>query len=53
MRKPDMLSKRPDHGNSLHDNNDVVLTKLVFLVVYAIEGLAFKEEECSLLKDIC
>jgi len=38
MRKPDIISKRPDYGNSLHDNKDVVLIKLEFLVVYVIEG---------------
>ena len=47
-----MLSQRSDYGNSSHDNKDVVLIKLEFLVVYVIEELVFKGEEHSLLIDI-
>ena len=47
MEKPDMLSWRLDHSNGLHNNKDVILIKLEFLIVHTIEGLTFKEEKSN------
>ena len=52
LRKLNILSQRPDYSNILHNNENMILIKLEYLVVCAIEGLAFKEEEYSLLIDI-
>jgi len=51
--KLDVLYQRPDHDNSLCDNKYVVLLKPEYLVVCVLEGLAFEEEKCSLLINIC
>jgi len=45
MGKLGMLSWRLDHSNGLHNNNNMILIKLEFLIVYTIEELTFKEEK--------
>jgi len=52
MGKLDILSQRLDYSNSLHDNKDMILFKLEYLVVHALKELAFEGEEYSLLIDI-
>ena len=47
-----MLSQRPDYSNGPHDNEDVILIKLKYLVVYIIKELIFEEEKYSFLMDI-
>ena len=49
----DKLFQRLNHSNGLCDNKNVILFKPEYLVVYIIEELVFKEEECSLLLNIC
>ena len=39
MGKPDVLSRRADYGNRASDNENVVLLRLEFLVVHALEGV--------------
>jgi len=53
MGKLNELSQRPDHGNGLHDDKNIVLLKPKYLVVQAIEKLAFKGEKHNLFIDIC
>jgi len=52
MGKPNALFERLDYEDCSHDNEDVVLIKLEFLVVQMMERLAFEEEEYSLLTNI-
>jgi len=52
MGKLDALFKRLDYEDCSHDNEDMVLIKLEFLVVQMIERLAFEEEKHSLLTNI-
>jgi len=52
MGKPDALFCWLDHRDKLYDNENVVLLKLVFLVAWVIEGMAFEDEEQGLLMDI-
>ena len=39
MDKPDMLSQRPDYGNRVLDNKNIVLLHLELLAVQVLEGL--------------
>ena len=41
------------HYNGLYHNDNVVLLKLEYLVVYILEELVFKREEHSFFVDIC
>ena len=53
MNKPDTLYRRLDYGNGLHDNENIVLLKPKYSVVYTLEELAFKGKKYSLLMNIC
>jgi len=53
MGKPDALSRRADHGNGTSDNEDVVLLRLEFLAVRAMEGVELTGVEQKILSDIC
>jgi len=50
--KPDILFQRPHYDNGSHENENVVLIKLEYLVVYVIEELVFKREKYSFLVNI-
>jgi len=52
MGKPDVLSRRADHGNRAFDNEDVVLLRPEFLVVRATEGVELTGVEQKILSDI-
>jgi len=39
MGKPDVLSRRANHGNRTLDNENIVLLRLEFLAVHALEGV--------------
>ena len=40
-----MLSQRSDYSNGSCNNEDIILIKLEFLIVYVIEGLCLKERK--------
>ena len=42
-----------DYDIDFQDNQDVVLFKLEFFIVWVLEGTIVKGEEKTLLKDIC
>ena len=46
------LSQRPNH-NTGSNNQDVVLIKLKFLMVYIIKNIVVEDEKKILLTDIC
>jgi len=52
MGKPDALSRRADHGNGASDNENVVLLRLEFLAVCALEGVELTGVEQKILSDI-
>jgi len=52
IKKLDILFQRPDYGDSLCNNENIILIKPEILVVYTIEGLSFKGKEHSFLTDI-
>jgi len=53
MGKPDALSRRANHGNRASDNENVVLLRLEFLAVCALEGVELIGIEQKILSDIC
>jgi len=53
MGKPDTLSRRADHGNGASDNENIVLLRLEFLAVRALEGVELTGVEQKILSDIC
>jgi len=53
MGKLDALSRRADHGNRASDNENIVLLRLEFLVVHALEGVELTDVEQKILSDIC
>jgi len=53
INKPDTLYKRLDYGNSLHDNENIVLLKPKYSAVHTLEELASKGEKYNLLMNIC
>jgi len=53
MGKPDVLSRRADHGNGASDNENIVLLQLEFLAVRALEGMELTGIEQKILSDIC
>jgi len=53
MGKPDALSRRADHGNGASDNENIVLLRLEFLAVRALEGVELTGIEQKILSDIC
>jgi len=52
MGKPDTLARRADHGNGASDNENIVLLRLEFLVVRALEGVELTGVEQKILSDI-
>jgi len=52
MGKPDALSRRADHGNGASNNKNVVLLRLEFLVVRALEGAELTGMEQKILSNI-
>jgi len=52
MGKPDALSRRADHGNRASDNENIVLLRLEFLMVHALEGVELTGIEQKILSDI-
>jgi len=52
MGKPDALSRRADHGNRASDNENVVLLRLEFLAVRALEGVELTGVEQKILSNI-
>jgi hypothetical protein len=53
MGKPDVLSRRADHGHGTDDNADVVLLPPSFFAACALEALSFVGPEQDILRDIC
>jgi len=53
MGKLDALLRRADHGNRASDNENVVLLRLEFLAVCALEGVKLTGVEQKILSDIC
>jgi len=52
MGKPDALSRRADHENRASDNENIVLLRLEFLVVHALEGVELTGVEQKILSNI-
>jgi len=52
MGKPDALLRRADHRNRASDNENVVLLRLEFLAVRALEGVELTGVEQKILSDI-
>jgi len=52
MNKLDALSRRADHGNGASDNENIVLLRLEFLAVCALEGVELTGVEQKILSDI-
>jgi len=52
MGKPDALSRRADYGNGALDNENIVLLRLEFLAVRALEGVELTGVEQKILSDI-
>jgi len=52
MGKLDTLLRRADHRNGASDNENIVLLRLEFLVVYALEGVELIGVEQKILSDI-
>ena len=52
MDKLDVLSRRADHRNRALDNENIVLLRLEFLAVYALEGVELTDIEQKILTDI-
>jgi len=52
MGKLDALSRRADHRNGASDNENVVLLRLEFLAVHALEGVELMGMEQKILSDI-
>jgi len=52
MGKPDALLRRADHRNGASDNENIVLLRLEFLVVRALEGVELTGIEQKILSNI-
>ena len=52
MGKPDILSRRADHGNGASDNENIVLLRPEFLAVRTLEGVELIGVEQKILFDI-
>jgi len=52
MGKPDILSRRADHGNGAFNNENVILLRPEFLVVHALEGVELTGVEQKILFNI-
>jgi len=53
MGKLDALSRKADHRNGASNNENVVLFRLEFLVVHALEGVELTGMEQKILSNIC
>jgi len=53
MGKLDVLARRADHGNGASDNENIVLLRLEFLVICALEGVELTGIEQKILSNIC
>ena len=53
MGKLDALARRADHGNGASDNKNIVLLRLEFLVICALEGVELTGIEQKILSNIC
>jgi len=53
MGKLDALSRKADHRNGASNNENVVLLRLEFLVVHALEGVELTGVEQKILSNIC
>jgi hypothetical protein len=53
MGKPDVLSRRADHGTGMDDNSNIMLLTPKLFVVHVLEGLEFTSLELNILCDIC
>jgi len=53
MGKLDALSRRADHRNGASDNKNIVLLRLEFLVVCALEGVELIGVKQKILSNIC
>jgi len=52
MGKPDVLSRRPDHGKRTSDNKDVVLLRPELLAIRALKGIQSEGPEKDILREI-
>jgi len=52
MDKPDVLSRRANHGNRASDNENIVLLQPEFLAVHALEGMELTGIEQKILSNI-
>jgi len=52
MGKPDVLSRRPDHGSGNQDNDDLVLLKPELFAIWALERISMKGEEEEILEEV-
>ena len=50
--KPDILSRRPDHGKGTSDNEDMVLLRPELLTIQALEGVQLEGQEKDILREI-
>jgi len=48
-----MLSRRPNHGNGVFNNKNVVLLRLELLVIRALKGVQLEGLERDILREIC
>jgi len=48
-----MLLQRPDHGNGISGNKDIILPQLELLVIRALEGIQLEGLERDILREIC
>jgi len=53
MGKPDILSRRADHGNGVLDNENIVFLQPEFLAVCALEEVELTDIEQKILSNIC
>jgi len=51
--KPDTLSRRPDHGKGVSDNEDVVLLQPELLAICTLKEVQMEGPEKDILKEIC
>jgi len=52
MGKPDVLSRRPDHGNRAFNNEDVILLRPELLAIQALKGVQLEGPEKDILREI-
>jgi len=52
MGKPNVLSRRLDHGNGASDNENMVLLRPEFLTVRALKGVQLEGPERDILREV-